>query len=234
MPSICPSSAATNGFANSRSSLAAFIARVYSRGFSKGCIFGSRLRCTGAASPRRAGAWLSSDRVSALIFCVSHSTYHAGARQGRFAQNWLSQPRGTSAAGQVRAAMSQVIEMPHASSVGASAPHKYSVILPTYNERHNLPIIVFLLCRMFQENNLEYEIVIVDDNSPDGTQTIARQLAALYGPERIVLRPRAGKLGLGYVNALTQHRLHPRPRGVHGRLCGDYGRGLFAPRTCSR
>lgn len=77
------------------------------------------------------------------------------------------------------------------------------MILPTYNERHNLPIIVFLLCRMFQEHNLDYEIVIVDDNSPDGTQVIARQLSALYGVERIVLRPRAGKLGLGYVSALT-------------------------------
>ena len=82
--------------------------------------------------------------------------------------------------------------------------HKYSVILPTYNERHNLPIIVFLLCRMFQAHNLDYEIVIVDDNSPDGTQDIARQLAALYGPERIMLRPRAGKLGLGtaYIHGL--------------------------------
>ena len=81
--------------------------------------------------------------------------------------------------------------------------HKYSVILPTYNERHNLPIIVFLLCRMFQAHNLDYEIVIVDDNSPDGTQDIARQLAALYGPERIVLRPRAGKLGLGTAYILS-------------------------------
>ncbi|WFD03490.1 dolichyl-phosphate beta-D-mannosyltransferase [Malassezia obtusa] len=75
--------------------------------------------------------------------------------------------------------MSSVIDIPNAGSVAATAPHKYSVILPTYNERHNLPIIVFLLCRTFQENNLDYEIVIVDDNSPDGTQTIARQLAAL-------------------------------------------------------
>lgn len=95
------------------------------------------------------------------------------------------------------AAMTSVIDMPSGGSVGSASPHKYSVILPTYNERHNLPIIVFLLCRTFQENQLDYEIVIVDDNSPDGTQTIARQLAALYGQEHIVLRPRAGKLGLG-------------------------------------
>lgn len=106
-----------------------------------------------------------------------------------------------------RARMTSVIDMPGDALAASASGHKYryasisyaSVILPTYNERENLPIIVFLLCRMFQQQGLDYEIVIVDDNSPDGTQTIARQLAALYGPEHIVLRPRAGKLGLGYV-----------------------------------
>ncbi|KAE8213549.1 hypothetical protein CF319_g3933 [Tilletia indica] len=83
--------------------------------------------------------------------------------------------------------------------------HKYSVILPTYNERRNLPVIVYLLCNMFNQNGLEYELIIVDDASPDGTQDIARQLAVVYGQDRIVLRPRAGKLGLGtaYVHGLT-------------------------------
>ena len=33
----------------------------------------------------------------------------------------------------------------------SSNTHKYSVILPTYNERKNLPIIVWLLARMFEE-----------------------------------------------------------------------------------
>lgn len=66
---------------------------------------------------------------------------------------------------------------------------------------------------MFQEQGLNYEIIIVDDNSPDGTQTIARQLAALYGPDHIVLRPRAGKLGLGYVytETLRYERITVRP-----------------------
>lgn len=50
----------------------------------------------------------------------------------------------------------------------------------------------------------EWEIVIVDDNSPDGTGRVSEQLQKIYGEERIVLRPRAGKLGLGsaYIHGL--------------------------------
>lgn len=85
------------------------------------------------------------------------------------------------------------------------AKNRYSVILPTYNERENLPVITYLLAKTFQQNDLDWELVIVDDNSPDGTQTIAKQLIQLYGADHIQLRPRAGKLGLGtaYVHALN-------------------------------
>ncbi|GME70980.1 unnamed protein product [[Candida] boidinii] len=81
---------------------------------------------------------------------------------------------------------------------------KYSVILPTYNEKKNLPIITYLLAKHFNANNLDWEIIIVDDNSPDGTQEVAKQLIKVYGEDRILLKPRAGKLGLGtaYVHGL--------------------------------
>ncbi|KAL4065764.1 glycosyltransferase family 2 protein [Scleroderma yunnanense] len=83
--------------------------------------------------------------------------------------------------------------------------HKYSVILPTYNERKNLPIIVWLLAKVFNEHGLAWEIVVVDDASPDGTQEVAKELAKVYGTDKIVLKPRAGKLGLGtaYMHGLT-------------------------------
>ncbi|KAK3710851.1 dolichol-P-mannose synthesis [Vermiconidia calcicola] len=82
--------------------------------------------------------------------------------------------------------------------------NRYSVLLPTYNERKNLPIIVWLLQRMFNENKLDWEILIIDDGSPDGTQTIAKQLIKAYGANRIKLYTRSGKLGLGtaYVHGL--------------------------------
>ena len=80
--------------------------------------------------------------------------------------------------------------------------HKYSVILPTYNERKNLPIIIWLLAKVFEakcvacrcqcrqfwlaSSQLLWEVIVVDDASPDDTQAVARQLAKVYGEDKIV------------------------------------------------
>ncbi|KAL9112136.1 MAG: hypothetical protein Q9227_003513 [Pyrenula ochraceoflavens] len=86
----------------------------------------------------------------------------------------------------------------------AASQNKYSVILPTYNERQNLPILVNMLSHTFQDNKLDWEIIVVDDASPDGTLERAKELQKAYGEDHIVLKPRAGKLGLGtaYVHGL--------------------------------
>uniref|UniRef100_K4AK24 Dolichol-phosphate mannosyltransferase subunit 1 n=1 Tax=Setaria italica TaxID=4555 RepID=K4AK24_SETIT len=45
--------------------------------------------------------------------------------------------------------------------------------------------------------DVNFEIIIVDDDSPDGTQDIVKQLQQVYGEDRVLLRARPRKLGLG-------------------------------------
>lgn len=53
-----------------------------------------------------------------------------------------------------------------------------------------------------------YEIIVIDDGSPDGTLEIAKRLQDIYGANKIVLRPREKKLGLGtaYIHGLEHSR----------------------------
>lgn len=43
----------------------------------------------------------------------------------------------------------------------------------------------------------DYEIIVIDDGSPDGTLEVAKDLQKIYGEKKIVLKPRPSKLGLG-------------------------------------
>ncbi|XP_066594059.1 dolichol-phosphate mannosyltransferase subunit 1 [Prorops nasuta] len=74
---------------------------------------------------------------------------------------------------------------------------KYSILLPTYNEVENLPLIIWLIVKYMDKAGVNYEIIVIDDGSPDGTLDMAKQLQTLYGTDKIVLRPREKKLGLG-------------------------------------
>jgi dolichol-phosphate mannosyltransferase len=65
------------------------------------------------------------------------------------------------------------------------------VIMPTYNEAANLPTIV---PRVLEQDE-RIDVLIIDDNSPDGTGRVADGLAA--GGERVHVLHRSGKLGLG-------------------------------------
>ena len=65
------------------------------------------------------------------------------------------------------------------------------VIVPTYNERDNLPRVVPLILAQGEA----FHILVVDDNSPDGTGQLADELAG--ASERVNVLHRAGKMGLG-------------------------------------
>ncbi|MDP8238505.1 MAG: polyprenol monophosphomannose synthase [Candidatus Hatepunaea meridiana] len=68
---------------------------------------------------------------------------------------------------------------------------KSLVIIPTYNERENAPEVVRLVLDLSED----IEVLVVDDNSPDGTGDLVEKLAKQQ--PRLHVIHRAGKLGLG-------------------------------------
>ncbi len=78
---------------------------------------------------------------------------------------------------------------------------RITVITPTYNEAENLPKLVSALFSL----PLNLCVLIVDDNSPDGTGQIADELAEAY-PDRVDVLHRPGKMGLrsAYLNGFQK------------------------------
>ncbi len=66
------------------------------------------------------------------------------------------------------------------------------VIIPTYNEKENIQKIVKAVFSLLKP----FHVLVVDDNSSDGTAEIVKQLQKEY-PDALHLEQRAGKLGLG-------------------------------------
>lgn len=79
---------------------------------------------------------------------------------------------------------------------------KVTVVLPTYNERENLPKLVASLAA---QNIPDLRVLVVDDNSPDGTGEVADELA-VEGPIPLAVLHRTVKDGLGraYVAGMTR------------------------------
>jgi dolichol-phosphate mannosyltransferase len=69
---------------------------------------------------------------------------------------------------------------------------KRLIIIPTYNEREN----VVKMIRRVMDDALSFDLLIVDDGSPDGTASLVREEQQRY-PERLHMIEREGKLGLG-------------------------------------
>jgi dolichol-phosphate mannosyltransferase len=115
---------------------------------------------------------------------------------------------------------------------------KFSIVIPTYNEAGGIERLVRTLAGIFTANGLDGEIVVVDDNSPDGTGAIVDGLAAAL-PVRCLHR--AGKLGLssgviegwrfarpdsealGAMDADFSHDAAILPKMVGALESGDYG-----------
>lgn len=66
------------------------------------------------------------------------------------------------------------------------------ILIPTYNERENVARIIEAIFALPQS----FDVLIIDDNSPDNTAEIVQLLQLKY-PDRLYLEQRKGKLGLG-------------------------------------
>lgn len=116
---------------------------------------------------------------------------------------------------------------------------KFSFVIPTYNEAGGIERLVRSIAEVFRANDLDGELVVVDDNSPDGTGAIVEQLGSEGLPARCLHRP--GKMGLssgvidgwkfarpdsvalGSIDADFSHDITIIPRMVEALESGRYG-----------
>jgi dolichol-phosphate mannosyltransferase len=78
--------------------------------------------------------------------------------------------------------------------VTSPSPPDLTIVIPTYNEKDRLAELVQRLFEAAAGGRVALELVVVDDNSPDGTGQVADDLARTH---RMQVIHRAGKLGLG-------------------------------------
>lgn len=86
-----------------------------------------------------------------------------------------------------------------------SRKEKLAIIIPTYNEKKNIGEVIRRIEKTLV--NFAFELIIVDDNSPDGTATVVRQQNEVYG--NIKLLERKKKLGLSSAISAGFERADP-------------------------
>ncbi|MEI6564056.1 MAG: polyprenol monophosphomannose synthase [bacterium] len=89
--------------------------------------------------------------------------------------------------------------MDRQTSQGGHVTGKVLVFAATYNERDNIQ----KLCETVLGLNTDYDMLVVDDNSPDGTGQLLDSLAK--GEPRLSVVHRAGKLGVGSAHKVAMH-----------------------------
>jgi dolichol-phosphate mannosyltransferase len=75
----------------------------------------------------------------------------------------------------------------------------YTIVLPTYNERENLPHVLKRIREVADGHRLPLRTLIVDDNSPDGTGELADGLALEVPDVEVLHRERKEGLGKAYI-----------------------------------
>ena len=65
---------------------------------------------------------------------------------------------------------------------------RLSLVIPTYNERQNIETLVKGICHLLEAAQYRFEIIVVDDDSPDGTWEVAGKLVTKYPMLRVIRR----------------------------------------------
>ncbi len=76
---------------------------------------------------------------------------------------------------------------------------RFLIVLPTYNERENLPRVVEAIERQLPALPFAGDVLVVDDNSPDGTGDQAEELAAQHDWIHVLHRAKKSGLGPAYL-----------------------------------
>lgn len=72
------------------------------------------------------------------------------------------------------------------------------IVIPTYNERQNVPQLIPKIYKIFLKTKISGYVLIVDDNSPDGTWKIVRALQKQYDTLYLLRKPKKEGLGSAY------------------------------------
>lgn len=85
----------------------------------------------------------------------------------------------------------QISELPPTTVGAGSDELRFSLVIPTYNERANINSIVRILSQVLDESIAgDYELIVVDDDSPDGTWEVAMSLLSDYPQLQVMRRTR--------------------------------------------
>lgn len=95
---------------------------------------------------------------------------------------------------------------------------KTTIVVPTYNEKENLPKLVE---ELFALPLTDLHVLIVDDHSPDGSGQLAEELKKSY-PEKLDVLHRSGKLGLGTAYVQGFQKAMQQGAAVVGQMDADF------------
>jgi len=80
---------------------------------------------------------------------------------------------------------------------------KVSIVIPTYNERENVKNLIPAIFETFSKNKISGDVIVVDDNSPDGTSKVVERLKEEF-PVTLIRRVRKEGIGSAYITGFRE------------------------------